>query len=272
MYQAIEFVMFRDFVFDFMLLLIALNGVVRIRYGKLLLAAFLGSVFTSMMVLLSPKGIFRYLMIIPATLLMTCISAGSIKLSKVFICVCRLLSVSGLFSALCSFTSFHWSAACILFLFLFPIFRCSQCKSDIHSICGDFRLYIVNQGVQLTALGIIDTGNHLTEPISGLPVIVLSSDSISDNRNSKIDFMTSNNAFRLVPFGGVGGNGCMTCYMPDRILLSTGNNIHELCDMWVAIYEGTLPGGHEALMPPETIRYINSNNKRRRILCPGTDL
>lgn len=90
---------------------------------------------------------------------------------------------------------------------------------------------------------LIDTGNRLHEPLSGLPVIIAT--------ESVIKNILPNSGYRQVAFGGLGGNGHLECFRPDYIWLVENQHLRRAPDAWVALCPTPLPGGHVALAPSE---------------------
>lgn len=100
------------------------------------------------------------------------------------------------------------------------------------------------RGRTINFRALIDTGNRLHEPISGLPVLIAEADLLHD-------FLQSLPVpFRSVAFGGLGGNGSVRCFHPDMILIRHGEQFVRAPDVWVALYPGQFPGASRALAPP----------------------
>lgn len=107
--------------------------------------------------------------------------------------------------------------------------------------------------------GLIDTGNRLTEPISGLPVMIVCAEKIEkllpDGFDPHAPYSTLPDGFRLVGYGGVGGAGEMGCFMPDEIrIFACGRLFRRKDALWVAVYPGKLPGGTAVLIPYSAIQ------------------
>ena len=105
--------------------------------------------------------------------------------------------------------------------------------------------------VRLTAL--IDTGNRLHEPISGLPVMIVEEQTVKKLLPPLLDPARPDKylppGFRLVAYGALGGEGQMACFQPDELLVSYGEGWLRAPDVWVAIYPGRMPGAAQALAP-----------------------
>lgn len=91
---------------------------------------------------------------------------------------------------------------------------------------------------------LIDTGNRLHEPISGLPVLI-AENSLLQNFLQSLQI-----PFRSIAFGGLGGNGNVRCFRPDMVLIRRGDQFVRAPDVWVALYPGKFPGTSRALAPP----------------------
>ena len=95
--------------------------------------------------------------------------------------------------------------------------------------------------VRFTAL--IDTGNRLHEPLSGLPVIIAEEEILKDILPDK--------GYRKVAYGGLGGNGTLNCFRPDFIWIKCGSKHKKAPAAWVAVSPLPLPGMYAALAPCE---------------------
>lgn len=101
---------------------------------------------------------------------------------------------------------------------------------------------------------LIDTGNQLHEPISGLPVVIAEQRSIQQVLPP--DFEAEAYArrlpmgFRLVGYGALGARGKLLCFKPERLMASYGEAWMRAPDVWVAVYPGQMPGNVTALAPP----------------------
>ncbi|MEF9973384.1 MAG: sigma-E processing peptidase SpoIIGA [Clostridia bacterium] len=105
--------------------------------------------------------------------------------------------------------------------------------------------------VRLNAL--IDTGNHLHEPLSGLPVLICEEKSIRKllppGFNAALAQDSLPPGFRLVAYGALGGRGELGCFLPDALTVSYGDGWMKAPDVWVAVYPGKMPGNAHALAP-----------------------
>ena len=116
------------------------------------------------------------------------------------------------------------------------------------------RLRLTRGKKEMTLWALVDTGNRLREPLGGLPVLVV------ERRLAEALLMEGEKpddlppGFRLVAFGGVGGEGKMPCFLPDRIQVFRRGRWRDAPDAWAALYPGKLPGEARALAPGELAR------------------
>lgn len=100
---------------------------------------------------------------------------------------------------------------------------------------------------------LIDTGNRLCEPLSGLPVLIVGKKSLRGLLDDSCLERTKGRlapGFRIVRYGALGGSGEMDCFRPESVCVWRNSEWEEVQDLWVAIYPGGIPSGVEALAPP----------------------
>lgn len=102
---------------------------------------------------------------------------------------------------------------------------------------------IALKGCSVSFRALIDTGNRLHEPISGLPVLIAESGLLDE-------LPTDNVHCRRISFGVLGGGGAVECFRPDAVLIRRGDRFFRAPDVWVAAYPGRIPGSTRALAPP----------------------
>ncbi len=94
---------------------------------------------------------------------------------------------------------------------------------------------------------LIDTGNRLREPLSGLPVMVAEAGLLED--------ALPRSGWRALRFGAVCGSGELPCFKPNAVWAQRGRHRKRLPDVWVAVARQPLPGTARALAPCEFARY-----------------
>lgn len=127
------------------------------------------------------------------------------------------------------------------------------------------------QGARARLKGLIDTGNHLRDPISGLPVMIAQYDSVSDLlpdplrsafRSESIDVGSLSgvssdfpglNRLRVIPYRSLGKrDGMLWAFRPDSLTVYEGQTPLKASDALVAVYDKELSpdGVYDALIPP----------------------
>lgn len=100
---------------------------------------------------------------------------------------------------------------------------------------------------------LIDTGNRLREPVSGLPVLIVEQRLLEGVLPEGFDAAYAAErlppGFRLAAYGGLGARGKLCCFRPDEVLVSYGEGWMSAPDIWVGVYPGQMPGRVRALAP-----------------------
>ena len=124
-------------------------------------------------------------------------------------------------------------------------------------------LRIEHHGKRLSLSALSDSGNLLTEPISGLPVIILRKraayrllepaliDLLTELRG--IEGVGANERIRFIPYETVSGKGTLAAFKPDCI---TVNGISV--SGWVAVSDklsGKINGNDDAIVPSALVSY-----------------
>ena len=130
--------------------------------------------------------------------------------------------------------------ALLLFLFRAKARRVEQWEVQVVAVKG-------GQQARFTAL--IDTGNRLREPISGLPVMIVEQKRIDRLLPYGFSGEEARVGFRRVAYGGVGGNGYLSVFRPDELLVNYSTGWMRAPAIWIGVYPGRLPGGVCALAP-----------------------
>lgn len=97
---------------------------------------------------------------------------------------------------------------------------------------------------------LIDTGNRLRDPRSGLPVLIVEA-AAAPHIAAAVERRGCEDA-RTLPFGVLGGAGELRCYRPDRVeLRAAGQPPRGAPPCLIATFPGRIPGSTRALAPPE---------------------
>lgn len=116
----------------------------------------------------------------------------------------------------------------ITYILLKTINRILGKRTFTKSMC-EIKIFHENKISILNAM--IDTGNSLTEPFSGLPVIVAEKESVKNifsievlpseiQTSQKNDILKSR--FRMIPYKTIAGEGLLPAFKPEKITLNDG--------------------------------------------------
>ena len=116
------------------------------------------------------------------------------------------------------------------------------------------RLVIAHGGRTIRLLALVDTGNRLREPLSGLPVLIVDARRLKrllpEGFDPHYPARTLGGGFRLAPYSTLGGAGEMAVFRPDSLLIGQGSGYLRAPDVWVGICPDGLPADVQALAPP----------------------
>ena len=97
-----------------------------------------------------------------------------------------------------------------------------------------YAVTLFNKGREKRVQAILDTGNHLTMPLSGRPVQVL------DVRAAE-EIFSWEDGVQYIPFRSVGkGNGMIPAYQAERMEVSGQDGVRMIEKPWIAVSEETL--------------------------------
>lgn len=138
---------------------------------------------------------------------------------------------------------------------------------------------IVFEGRTIQTEGFVDTGNTLTDPLSGTPVVIIGSHIaqklLSSEKFSALHSPLSNagilgagtrSGFRLVPYNTVSGSGLLPVFRPESFHLYHNGNCYHANDVLIGFSpQNDLCGNHPIIINPElllqTISKKNLNTK-----------
>ena len=131
----------------------------------------------------------------------------------------------------------------------------------------DVQLVLRTQWGTARFRALVDTGNRLHEPISGLPVLIAEERVLRKALPPGFDAAAYARrpppGFRLASYGVLGAAGRMACFRPRALLVSYGGGWLSAPDVWVAVYPGRIPGQVCALAPT-VIGAIRGAGRARR--------
>ena len=102
----------------------------------------------------------------------------------------------------------------------------------------------------VTAQCLYDSGNHLTEPFSNRPVLVLERAVASRLLPvpATVAELPSEGGWRLVPFHSVGGEGVLPAFSPDKVIAFTVKKETELPPCYIAVCSRLGNGEYQGLI------------------------
>ncbi len=227
------------FWMDFLCLLLAARlGRSRFHFGKALISAGLGGVYG----VLAWTASFPFLRGVPA-LLLSCLLMCRIAFGKRCPRLFPLVLASGwLLSGLSNFVMERGGSPGLVILIdsgaALALLLLTQRIGDPG---GSFSIKLVYRGKSAEARAMRDTGNLLSDAVSGLPVIVLSERLgqafLPPGTNAK-DLCTLPPGWRLVRVKTAAGVKTLMCFTPDQIILRQGTRVfHAEAAVAVADFE-----------------------------------
>jgi len=111
-----------------------------------------------------------------------------------------------------------------------------QSREEKRYLC---KAILSREGASMTVMALIDSGNSLTEPISGKPVCVVEEKVFRGLWNNSMQ------GFRVIPYHSVGkSRGIMNGYLLPQLWLETDGVRREFKDVYIAVSEeGIHPAG-----------------------------
>lgn len=106
------------------------------------------------------------------------------------------------------------------------------------------RVSVGHGGKRARFRALIDTGNRLQEPFTGLPVLIV------EYRLVAHVLPESGLPLRHIPFGGLGGSGFLEAFRPETLYVSDGEAWRRAPEVWIALYPGRMANRVHALAPP----------------------
>lgn len=161
------------------------------------------------------------------------------------------------------------TAAAYLLLGLFG--RLSRAGRIPHSTC---RATVTLDGKSCAMDALVDTGNSLCEPLSGIPVMVCSLQAVGDilepglyqaieEGNLEAYAQIARTRVRLIPYSAVGGKGTLPALKADRLVTEQNGIQYSTELVYLAISKQPIgPDGCQALLNPDLMaqKLVYSND------------
>ena len=128
-----------------------------------------------------------------------------------------------------------------------------------------FRVTLTHTDHTTTFSCLYDSGNHLTEPFSGKPVLVVERQ-VAEELLTYVPTITDLPAgWRLIPYNTLGGNGLLPAFIPDAVAVIIGGNAYPLPLCYIAVCETLGRGEYQGLMSATMAE--NLTRKDDKALC-----
>lgn len=247
-----------NFAMDLLATAIIARSLGRVRWKRVALAAAVGASWAA----LAQLGALRFLSSLPAlaalSLLMAAVAIPPDSLRTALVSGAALLG-GGVFLGgvqLAALRLFRGAGAAAFFagaLLGAGALLAATALRKKRLVTWEVQVFLSAGGGEARFRALVDTGNRLREPFSGLPVLICERGVLADVLPAGYDALPPGGAppgFRQVGYGALGGGGRMNCFRPELCLVDYGNGYLKSPDLWVAVYPGKMPGGVRALAPP----------------------
>jgi len=245
MQASIESFLLTSFMLNTVLMVIVSKGTGNFRLSRILFSSLICTIF-GMLAIQYPdpwySPVIQLILLVPLSMLISGASDIRIWGKNALMLTAGTMLAGGserIFSESNVFRLPALAAAFVGFLMLYILLSDRKRRKSNWNI--ELCLSACNETVRFTAL--IDTGNRLHEPISGLPVIIA--------EQEVLEGILPDTGYRSVAYGGLGGNGTLDCFRPDFIWIVSGDKFRRAPDAWVAVSPIPLPGLSSALAPSE---------------------
>ncbi len=261
MVYYVEYIFIENFIIDFILLFITGKLIKRIIiFQRLIAASLIGSLYTVLVLCVGKEFMTYFIVKFSISVLMIMIafdSKGILTNIRVIICfyITSLIMV-GIITALYYLTYDKLTVnAIIISLFIGYValhFFFKEIKDRIakHNYKRIVNINIANKRKEIR--GYIDTGNELTDPVTGKPVIVVNIECIKDiiddnlynrilgfyNNKSYENLIKENNSInlRIIKYNTISNKGeSMVCIVPDEIEI-INNKTNLFIDALIGIH------------------------------------
>lgn len=242
--------MLENFAVDLLAIWASLRPTARLHAARLVMAAATGAIFSGYICVAGLSGALSTFCALAFSPVLVLIATGRSSICALAGASASLVCVSAFITVLVRLTplSLIPAAAAASSLAALLLGRRRRWLET-----WEIDVYIAHAGERARFQAMIDTGNRLTEPLSGLPMLIVEESLVAGmlpaGFNPANAAATLPHGFRLAAFGGLGGDGVMGCFMPECMQAVLGGRRCRIYNVWVAVYPGALPGRLRALAP-----------------------
>lgn len=225
---------------DFCILAAVSRGFGAFRLRRTALAAALCALYGVLCALMPALGApMVQALLLPPVAMLTLGRAAPLRAAACALALAAAARVTGA----CAAQSGRLAAACVLAAPMACGLQIRRQRRMTNARPAEIEVFNNGTAVRFTAC--VDTGNRLTEPFSGQPVLIASAPLLRR--------VLPEAGYRQVAYGSLGGGGTLQCFRPERIYISQSGLRRRAPDSWVAVFPHRLPGPVQALAPAEFI-------------------
>ncbi len=122
-----------------------------------------------------------------------------------------------------------------------------------------YNVTVCNNGraAALTIIG--DTGNMLSEPFSGYPVMIVKRSSIKKVLPEDFDRCAEGKCsdcsagFRIIPYSSVGGTGLLSAFMPQKMRLADKSGSRDITNCYIAVSDSLECEEYDGIINPSAL-------------------
>lgn len=243
--MSVERIWLINFAADLMLLTVSARAVGRVSPGRVLCAAASGAFWAllcclpALAWLKTPPGVLGCLVLMS---LIACPPGSLRKRAR----LCASLAVcAGLAGGMQLALGAASPALFLAAMLLYALF--TGCRRAVREV-REVRLRVDVGGGSLEVSALVDSGNRLHEPLSGLPVLLVEREclerALGERRLSRLE-----ERGRPVRFRSLGSCGELLCLRARRLRIVRDGRLLPAGDVFVAPCEHTLSGEHQAIAP-----------------------
>lgn len=242
---SIERFLLTNFAANLMLLAVSTRAVGRVLPGRVLGAALLGTLY-ALFAYASKKAWPRSPACALGCLIAMCLVAcppGSLR-KRARLCA-SLAVCSGLAGGIQLALRRSSPALFLAAMLLYALFTgCRRSAREVREV----RLRLDFSGGQVEVCALVDSGNRLHEPLSGLPVLLVERECLERALGRRtLDRLEGQG--RPVRFRSLGSSGELICLPARRLQIVRRGRLFPAGDVFVAPCEHTLSGEHQAIAP-----------------------
>ncbi len=255
---------------DYLLLLGVRHALgIGVRAWRLVLGGFVGALFSFTLLLPPLPAWLSLLLKLAAAALMVFVTFGWHSRRRYIRALLLLFGLSAGLSGLCS-ALYHFAAprdltvvngvvyyavspwlllaltvACYVLMWVFEWVMRRRAPAR-----HDFAVRVHSGGRSVSAKCLYDSGNHLTEPFSNRPVLVIERAAVEGLLPipEDVDNLPPNGMWRVVPYNTLSGGGLLPAFLPDSIVVLTEHGERVIDDCYVAVCPRLGCGEYEGLI------------------------